>query len=315
MRPLFGIERYYNTALMRVGIVINPISGSGGSRTGEAARRRSWAASSALASGVDAAVVVTERRGHACEVSRAFVSEGRDAVIAMGGDGTVNEVARALVGTGTALGIVPSGSGDGFARGLGLPSDRDSAMQVALSPEATAVDVGYAGDRLFLNIAGVGFDAAVAMLFATRSTRGALGYVATVVRLVWTYVAPDYDVRWHTRTGEQVRQGRRFLIGFANAPAYGNFAVLAPDASPEDGALDLLLVKAGSPLTQFWRARRLFWRHRHRAHGLERARVTRATIRGSTIVCHVDGEPFETSGTLEISVRPGALLVRTGKGS
>jgi YegS/Rv2252/BmrU family lipid kinase len=258
-------------------------------------------------------VLMTERQEHARELAQRCVDEGCDAVIAMGGDGTVNEVAQALVGTPVALGIVPCGSGDGLARGLGLPLNQADAIRVALAPSTTRIDVGYAGDRIFLNIAGIGFDAEVGLLFAARSTRGALGYVVKSLQLVWTYRAPDYEVRWHTGAADETRTGRKFLVGFANAPEYGNGAVLSPDASVRDGLVDILLAEAGNPLQQIWRARRLFWRRRHAARGLERARAMRASVRGETLVCHVDGEVFTTSGTLEIRVRPQALLVRTGR--
>lgn len=297
---------------MRVGVVINPISGRRGSRHGEGEWRRAFVCAQTTAAGVDATVLMTERPGHARALAQTCVDAGCEAVIAMGGDGTVNEVAQALVGTSVALGIVPCGSGDGLARGLRLPTTLMDAMRVALTPSTTAIDVGYAGDRIFLNIAGIGFDAEVGRLFATRATRGAFGYVVKSLQLVWTYRAPDYEVRWHTGAGEEIRNGRKFLVGFANAPEYGNGAVLAPDASVRDGLVDLVLVDAGSPWQQIWRARRLFWRHRRGARGLERARATRASVRGQTIVHHVDGEVFETSGTLEIRVRPQALLVRTG---
>lgn len=253
---------------------------------------------------------MTERQGHARELAQHCVNEGCEAVIAMGGDGTVNEVAQALVGTSVALGIVPCGSGDGLARGLRLPLTLADAMRIALTPATTRIDVGYAGDRIFLNIAGIGFDAEVGLLFATRSTRGALGYVIKSLQLVWTYRAPDYEVHWHTGASDEMRAGRKFLVGFANAPEYGNGAVLSPDASVQDGLVDIVLVEAGSPLQQMWRARRLFWRRRRDARGLERARAVRASVHGQTIVYHVDGEVFTTSGTLEICVRPQALLVR-----
>ena len=254
---------------------------------------------------------MTEGPGHARILSETFVDQGYDTVIAMGGDGTVNEVAQALVGTPTTLGIVPSGSGDGLARGLRLPSSPERAMEIALSSSFTSIDVGTAGDRIFLNIAGIGFDAAVARVFAGRSTRGAVGYVKSGVSLAWTYAAADYAVTWHTDDGEEARQGRKFLVAFANASTYGNGAVLAPAASLQDGVLDVVLVEAGTPLQQFWRGRRLFWRSGSPARGLERSRATRATVHGTALVCHVDGEVFEASGSLEIGVRPGALRVRT----
>jgi YegS/Rv2252/BmrU family lipid kinase len=298
---------------MHVGIVINPIAGRRGHRPGEAERRRTFTQSRADAAGVTATIVMTEGRGHARELARGFVDARCDSVIAMGGDGTVNEVAQALVGTSIPLGIVPSGSGDGLATGLGLTTDRDRSLHTALTAAPVAIDVGYAGDRIFLNIAGLGFDAAVAHLFASRSTRGAIGYVGSGTRLVWSYSPPDYEVRWHTGEAEEVRSGQKLLLGFANGPTYGNLAVLAPDASLRDGLLDMVLVSAGGPLRQFWRARRLFWNHRRAAEGIERARVVKATVRADVLVGHLDGEPFEATGSLEIGVRPQALWVRPGK--
>jgi len=317
MRALFSIGRYYSTALMHVGIVINPIAGRRGRRSGEGERRRAFAQSSAAAFGVTATIVMTEGRGHARDLAQAFVDAGCDTVVAMGGDGTVNEVAQALVDTATPLGILPCGSGDGFAKGLGLPSHPHRAMRVALTATPEPVDVGDASGRLFLNIAGTGFDAAVAHRFATGGKRGVAGYLSAGSRLLWGYAPPEYEVRWQTGMAEEVRRGRKFLIAFANAPSYGNGAVLAPDASVRDGVLDLVLVEAGGPLRQMWRARRLFANHRQSAGGIERHRVIHAVIRASSpddaLVCHVDGEPFEAPGLLEVSVRPKALLVRAGR--
>lgn len=313
MRALFSIGRYYNTASMHVGIVINPISGRRGHQSGEAERRRAFAQSRARAAGVTATIVMTERSGHARELAQGFVEARYDSVIAMGGDGTVNEVAQALVGTSIPLGILPSGSGDGLATGLGLTTDIERSMHTALTATPVAIDVGYAGDRIFLNVAGVGFDGAVAQMFASRSTRGALGYVGTGTRLVWSYTPPDYEVRWRTGDVEEVRRGPKLLLGFANGPTYGNLAVLAPDASLRDGLLDMVLISAGGPVRQVWRARRLFWNHRRAAEGIERARIVKATVSADVLVGHTDGEPFETSGTLEIGVRPQALWVRPGR--
>lgn len=297
---------------MTVGIVINPISGRRGRRPGEADRRRAFMQEQVRRAGASATITMTERQGHAQELASAFVASGCETVIAMGGDGTVNEVARALVGTSTALGIVPTGSGDGLARGLNVPVDHARAVHLAITAPAALIDVGYAGDRIFLNIAGVGFDGAVAHLFASRSTRGALGYVTTVSRHLWTYRPPDYEVRWSAGDEEQIRRGPQTIIGFANGPTYGNLAVLAPDASFQDGLLDMVLFSAGRPLRQIWRARRLFWSHRRPAEGIERFQVTRATVQADLLVGHLDGEPFQAAGSLEFGVRPRALWVRAG---
>jgi len=313
MRALFSIGRYYNTASMHVGIVINPIAGRRGHHEGEAERRRAFTQSRVDAAGVKSTIVMTERRGHARELAQRLVEARCDSVIAMGGDGTVNEVAQGLIGTSVPLGILPCGSGDGFATGLGLTSDLERSMRIALTASPVAVDVGYVGDRTFLNIAGVGFDAAVATEFARRSTRGLVGYVQTGTRLAWSYAPPDYEVHWKAGGVEEARRGQKLLIGFANGPTYGNLAVLAPDASFCDGLLDVVLVSGGSPVRQFWRARRLFWNRRSRAEGIERVQVAHVTVRANPLVGHLDGEPFEASGELEIGVRPRALWVRPGR--
>jgi YegS/Rv2252/BmrU family lipid kinase len=298
---------------MHVGIVINPIAGRRGHREGEAERRRTFTQSSADAAGVSASIAMTEARGHARELAQRFVDAGCDSVIAMGGDGTINEVAQALIGTTIPLGILPCGSGDGFATGLGLTTDLERSMQIALTAEPVAIDVGHAGDRIFLNVAGVGFDAEVAHQFAKRSTRGLMGYVQTGTRLAWSYTPPEYEVRWQAGEIEEVRRGQKLLLGFANGPTYGNKAVLAPDASFRDGQLDMVLVSSGGALRQVWRARRLFFNQRRPAAGIERVRVASATVRAVPLLGHIDGEPFESSGQLEIGVHPKALWVRAGR--
>ena len=306
--PSAATRRYYSTAstrFMAVGIVINPISGATGRRPGEAARRRARAAEWAARAGVEVEVVLTDARGHGASLAREFVGRGWD-VVAWGGDGTVNEVAGALIGTSSALGVVPSGSGDGLARSIGLPLETDEALQSALSGSAGAIDVGYLGDRHFLNIAGIGFDAAVGVRFNREGTRGVLGYARHGLTLVWSYAPERYRLTFDGR----IVTGEKFLIGFANGREYGNHLVLAPDADAQDGWLDVVVVDGGSPLRELWRARRLGFRSRQPAEGVHRTRVRIASVSGERLVCHVDGETFETSGELQVRIEPGALRVR-----
>jgi diacylglycerol kinase (ATP) len=291
----------------RIGVVINPISGRRGRRPGEADRRRRFVEHAITAGGHTADVRLTTGAGQARALAAACVADGCEIVIAMGGDGTVNEVAQALVGTDVPLAIVPCGSGDGLALGLGVPTTWHDALRVAMTGTHTRMDVGYANDRLFLNLAGIGFDAAVAHHFARRGTRGPIGYVCSTLRLVWTYRASHYVVQ----CGDQRRDGRMFLLGIANAAVYGNGAVLSRDADVRDGLLDVVVVRAGSPLSQMWRARRLFWRHRAPARGVERLRAQTITVTGDHIVCHLDGDTFDTSGTVTFRVAPLGLIVIT----
>jgi diacylglycerol kinase (ATP) len=226
-------------------------------------------------------------------------------VIAWGGDGTINEAAGPLIGGGVELGIVPSGSGDGLARGLGLWRPAEAALAVAISQPARAIDVGMLGDRHFLNIGGIGFDAAVAAAFNNRSKRGHAGYLADSLFGVWSYKSRAYTVEVE---GERF-DGRRFVVAFANCREYGNGLVMVPNADPTDGRLDLVMVAGGSAFRQFWRARRLSFRRLAPAEGVRRGRITAASVTGEFLQCHVDGQPFEASGTLDVGVRPGAIRV------
>jgi len=262
------------------------------------------------ASGTSVDVVATTAAGHGRDLAASFVSRGYDRVIAWGGDGTVNEVAGPLIGTHTALGIVPAGSGDGFAHSVGLPRDPGAALQTALTAPAIAVDVGLMGTRHFLNVAGVGFDAAVACRYDKRPTRGTATYVSESLTGVWSYRCEQYEVR----AGDRTFEGPLFLVAFANGREYGSGLVMAPDASVTDGRLDMVVVSAGGPLRQFWRARRLMVRKMAPAEGLWRGRVTNASIRGDRLVAHVDGETFEASGDLNVVLQPGALMVAGASG-
>ncbi len=294
---------------MRVGIVINPKSGARGGRGDEAEARVALARRMLEAKAIDADVAVTAHRGHGATLAAGFLARGAELVVAWGGDGTVNEVAGPLVGSAAALGIVPSGSGDGLARGLGLPHDPAAALSIALTAPARPMDVGYLGERHFLNVAGVGFDAAVAAAFNEAGRRGALNYFASVLTLVWSYRAPAYGLDFDG----QVRTGARFVVAFANAPQYGNGLVLDSQADPHDGWLNAVVCDAGPALIQLWRVRRLAFRRDQPAAGVHRARVRRARLTGDELVCHVDGEHFRASGTLDVRVVEGAIRIVSAK--
>jgi YegS/Rv2252/BmrU family lipid kinase len=285
-------------------VIINPRSGRGRKRpVGDV--RAALADRVISRANAEAEVVVTREPGHALALARRFVESRYERVIAWGGDGTVNEVAGALVGSEAVLGIVPSGSGDGLARGLGLPLRPERALGVALEGAPAPLDVGFLGDRHFLNIAGIGFDATVGREFNRRGLHGAFSYLSYAASLVWSYAPVDYRLR----LDDDKSTGPRFVVAFANACQYGNGLVLSVDADPADGWLDSVVVDDGPAWRQVWRVRRLAIGKRRPTRGLHRRRVRHASITGHPLVCHVDGETFETSGTLDVGLRPGALRV------
>lgn len=292
---------------MKLAVIINPVSGRHGRRADSGQVRYAHARRLIDRPQIEADVVLTTASGHAAALAREYVAKAFDVVVAWGGDGTVNEVAGPLIGSGSALAIIPSGSGDGLAKGLGLPTTPDAALHAAIGGPGGAIDVGYLGARHFLNMAGIGFDAAVATAFNRRKKRGGLAYLTGSVGTVWSYSTQRYQVQLDAGPS---REHEQFLIAFANGRQYGNGMVLAPDADPRDGLLDVVLVSGGSPWRQIWRSRRLFFGRHKPAEGLERTRVRAATVSGEQLICHVDGETFETSGTLDVRVAAGALRVR-----
>jgi diacylglycerol kinase (ATP) len=289
----------------RVGVVINPIAGRTGRRRGESERRRALVLSAAAA-GVEARVHLTTSAGEARELARMLAQDDCSVVMAMGGDGTVNEVAQGLIGSEVPLGLLPSGSGDGLARGLGIPADLPRAFAVALAGDTIRMDVGYANTRLFLNVAGVGFDAAVSREFALAGRRGLAGYVRQTLGLVHLYRALRYDFEHD----DDMSASECFLMAVANAPAYGNGAVPAPDADVTDGVFDVLMISAGTPVQQAWRSRRLFWRRRAAAGGVSRRQARRVVVRAPEILFHLDGDVQPVVDQLAIEIAPGALAVR-----
>lgn len=290
---------------MRVGIIVNPISGRRGSDPRAGQLRAERARQLALAPGIETEVALTAGLGHARDLARDFVARRFDRVIAWGGDGTINEAAGPLRRSSTMLGIVPAGSGDGIARSLGLPAEPGEAIRTALSGVSRPMDVGLLGDRHFLNIGGIGFDATVAVRFNRGRRRGVLAYVAVALRAVWSYACEDYTLAYD----DERTAGRHFVIAFANGREYGNGLVLVPNADPSDGWLDLVAVEGGSPVRQLWRARRLAFRRLAPAEGVLRARIQTATVSGARLRCHVDGETFDASGEIAVGLDPGGLRI------
>jgi diacylglycerol kinase (ATP) len=295
---------------VRIALILNPVAGVRG--TLERARRRAERAYELLvAAGVEPEILITQRVGHARELAAGAVDRGARIVVAWGGDGTVNEVASALAFGPTALGIIPAGSGNGLARMFGLPADPAAALTHLLRASDRTIDLGELNGRLFANVAGVGFDAHVAAHFAAlaRSRRGFLRYAAIALRELGRYEAGAYQV---TLDGQLLGQRTAFLLSFANGRQWGNGAIIAPAAVPDDGLLDVVIVAARGRAATLAALPRLFAGTVHRAPGVEISQVTSAHIvaTGRPFVCHVDGEPVECGATVQVRVHPGALRLR-----
>ena len=291
---------------MSVTIIINPISGGA---SPEEARARAQLASAVVdRHGDPAEVFVTEGRGHARELARAAVRRGTRLVISWGGDGTLNEVASALAfQEDVPLGLVPAGSGNGFARELGVDMRPERAIADAIRARSRAIDLGEVDDRLFVNVAGFGFDAHVAAEFDKRGgRRGFGGYVAITARALVTYVPRDYTIT--TADGRSV--SRAILVTVANSAQFGNGARIAPRALLDDGLLDLVVVEERARWRTICHVPRLFNGTVGRIPGCSIRHVTRATIESDQpLFFHVDGEPGEGGKRVRVRVHPAALRV------
>lgn len=289
---------------MSTAIIINPISGGA---SAAAARARAQLALAVVdAHGDPVEVLMTEGVGHARELAKSAVRRGARLVLAWGGDGTINEVASALAFDDVPLGIVPAGSGNGLARELGVNLRAERAIADALQAVPRAMDVGEVDGRLFVNIAGIGFDAHIASKFAMAKRRGFVGYAGLSARALTSYVPQHYRI---TSGGVQ-REARAILVTIANSAQFGNNARIAPGALVDDGLLDLVVMEERSRLGTVLELRRLFNGTVARAPGCTIQRIREVTIEADRpMTYHVDGEPVDGGTTLRARIHPGALMI------
>jgi YegS/Rv2252/BmrU family lipid kinase len=291
-----------------VAAIINPVAGPIGDRAGRAegeALLRDMCASAQLS----CEVAFTERAGHARDLASDFLGRGFSPIIAWGGDGTVNEVGSALAFQDSALAIVPAGSGNGLARELGISLDPRRAVETAVRGTDRTIDVGELGGRSFLNLAGIGLDAAVAFAFGQLEGRGLRRYVRATMSTVLRYTPEVYQVA--TETQPDAFDGAALLVELANGTQFGNGATIAPRARLDDGLLDVVIVAPRGAWRALWGARRLFNGTMDRDPGVQTMTARRITIAGQRPMrFHVDGEGVEGGATLDAVLHPAALRVR-----
>jgi diacylglycerol kinase (ATP) len=248
----------------------------------------------------------TTRPNHAYELGKMAIEEGYDAVVAVGGDGTINELGSALVGSGIPMGIIPEGSGNGLALYLGVPMNETSAINRLNRFETVDVDCGIINEKPFFNIAGLGFDATVSDRFANDSIRGPIGYLRSVINVISKYKPCKYELTIDGKLYER----EAFMISVANSPQYGNNAYIAPNASVNDGVLDVCIVHKFPlyilPMMVF----HLFNRSADQSEYVEIIPGKDINIkRLDAGPIHVDGEPINMENDLNIIVKPKALKI------
>ena len=255
-------------------------------------------------------VVITEYAGHATQLAQQFALEGYYAVIAVGGDGTVNEVASGLCGTDTALGIVPNGSGNGFARHLDISTRKNRAVEMLNCSELIKVDYCMVNDYPFFSTFGVGFDAVVAQDFSSTS-RGLKGYIESILKDIFQYKPEQYHLR-----GEGIDlTTSAFLINFANASQWGYDACIAPKASIQDGWMDIAIVSEFPLIKAPGLAWQLFTKsidENHYMHTI-RAKEIMLVRENESSPVHIDGTPTQMAKELHIKLVEDGLKVLVKK--
>ena len=255
-------------------------------------------------------IAFTEYAGHAIEMSRQYARMGFDAVVAVGGDGTVNEVAQGLVNSQTALGIIPMGSGNGFARHLSIPMRAGKALEMLNHSEPIRVDYGLANGKVFVSTCGTGFDAVIADHFAGSNKRGLKTYLQNILKDAFTYQPQTYHL---VGDGLDVTH-KAFLITFANANQWGNNALIAPKASVQDGKLDIMLMSSHALLASASLALRLFAGSIDDSYFMDTIRASEVTLeRESAAPFHIDGDPIEMDKDIHIKIVEDGLKVLVEK--
>ena len=274
--------------------IINPISGSGKKNDipeliEETIDKRLF----------DYTIQETTHAGHAAEIAREAQEKGVDIVVAVGGDGTVNEVARSIVHSQTALGIIPCGSGNGLARHLMLPMDPKKSIEIINRCVIHDLDYGIINDYPFFCTCGMGFDAFISMKFAEAGKRGPVTYIENVLREGLNYKPETYHIE--DENGTIIRKA--FLISCANASQYGNNAYIAPQASMSDGLLDVIIMEPFDVLEAPQVAIEMMNKTLDKNQKIKTFRTKHIRIhRAKEGYIHYDGDPVMTTADVDIQL-------------
>lgn len=282
-------------------LIINPVSG-----TGDKKHLAEQVVAQMAKKGYDVEVCYTKGPGDATTLARKAAADGVYAVIVAGGDGTVNETARGLCGTSTALGIIPAGSGNGLARHLRIPIDVDAAIEIIERDNIIDADYGTVNDRPFFCTFGVGYDAAVSHNFANQGSRGLVTYLKSCVEELVKFDGEMYTVS----ANGKVLTDKAFVVACCNASQYGNNAYIAPEASISDGLLDIIIIHQGTPLDNAIVGLDLITGYINRSTMIQTIQAPAAVIyRANAGKAHVDGEPCMLDDILEVKCHTHALRV------
>lgn len=258
----------------------------------------------------DYGVIYTEYAGHATLLAKEAAKNGADIVVAAGGDGTINEIGKSLINTTTAMAIIPCGSGNGLARHLQIPINPKKCIDIINECDIRAFDYGIINNHPFFCTCGMGFDAFISMQFAKAGKRGMLTYVQKVLEIGLNYQPEVYVIDEDNRTEHM----KAFLISAANASQYGNNAYIAPQATMQDGLLDITIIEPFGALDAAQVAIEMFNKTLDKNLKVKTFRTKHIHIhRQKPGIIHFDGEPVEDAQDVDINVVPKGINILVSK--
>lgn len=289
----------------KIAFIINPISG-----TGRKSELPELIKNGLNVNQFDPETVYTEHKGHATLLAKQFIDRGFRYIVAVGGDGTVNEVARAIIHTDCVLGIIPIGSGNGLARHLGIPMNLGKAVSDLNHSEVIKIDYGIVNGKPFFCTCGTGFDAYVSTEFAKGKKRGVMSYLEKVITGYFSYKSQNYHLK-----GKNIdMKTKAFVMTFANASQWGNNAYIAPQASVQDGNLDISILSSFPIIAIPTLALQLFNKNIDKDFFMTTLRSERLTLlREESGPFHYDGEPYDEGKKIQIHIVPDGLNVLVKK--
>ncbi len=292
---------------MRTLFIINPNSG-----TPKFVSRLHWQIRRRFGTDNRRVTVIKSRHiEHVGLVASRAAEDGVDMVVAVGGDGTVNTTAKALVHTDTALGVLPTGSGNGFARNIDMPLRVEKALKVLHEPKFRKIDVGSVSDLIFLVSCGLGWEAIIASMFEDKKFRGVITYTGVVMTTFLQYQPQEIEIV--AQPGDWKYQGQPLMFSVANMREFGVGVTITPEAQYDDGLLDICLIPHHGLINSVKYAPEMFREQTDQIPGFIGQLAERITIsRELPGNIHVDGTPYPAGKELEIKVLPSALKIAYG---
>jgi diacylglycerol kinase (ATP) len=285
----------------KIVFIINPVSGLGKQKKAEAAIKKYLDHSAYTYE-----IAYTSYAHHAVEISKKTSIDGVDIVVAIGGDGSANDVAQGLINSETILGLIPVGSGNGLAHHLKIPMSFKKSIGIINKLKISRIDTATINDKLFISIAGLGFDALVAEEFAHCGKRGFWAYLKTTYKQFKTYKPAFYKIRFD----EREINCSALLVSFANSNQFGYNVCIAPAAQVDNGFLELCIIHPVSIFGAAFMAHRFFMKNIDRSKHVEIYKVKDTNVEVSADVsCHIDGDPVEHTNSATVKIKPKSLNI------